>query len=204
MKVGALTGVAALLVGGKKLHTLFCFQVQQNGRIQPQLPPLTGNYLRIMRNQWKDIEFLFIDEISMAPYEMLCMIDFLLRQLKKNDHEPFGYINVVVFGDLMQLPPIPPSSPFYRQPVRFFPATHLWRLFTLIKLTENMLQRGDTTFANLLNALRVREMEAPHFSLLMSKQLTEETGRICSQQGNSHLSNWQPRCRTQCCCAQTI
>jgi hypothetical protein len=44
------------------------------------MPLLTGNYLKVMRQQWKDIEFIFIDEISMVPYEMLCMIDSRLRQ----------------------------------------------------------------------------------------------------------------------------
>ncbi|GFY59810.1 ATP-dependent DNA helicase [Trichonephila inaurata madagascariensis] len=42
----------------------------------------------------------------------------------------------------------------FHQPERFDPAAHLWRLFNLVELTENMRQ-GDTTFADLLNALRV-------------------------------------------------
>ncbi|GBM45812.1 hypothetical protein AVEN_20814-1 [Araneus ventricosus] len=53
-----------------------------------------------MREQWKDIEFLFIDEISMVPYEMLCMIENRLQQLK-TDNVLFGGINLIVFGDLM-------------------------------------------------------------------------------------------------------
>lgn len=139
------------------------------------LAPLTGNYLKVLRNQWKDIEFLFIDEISMVPYEMLCMIDSRLRQLKKKENEPFGGINIMVFGDLFQLPPIRGAQVFH-QPARFIPATHLWRLFSLVELTENMRQQGDNTFADLLNALRVGELKAPHFALLMSKVLTEASG----------------------------
>lgn len=96
MKVCALTGVAARLVGGGTLHSTFKLPVQKDGRIV-QMLQLTGNYLRIMRQQWKDIQFLFIDEISMVPYEMLCMIESRLRQVKNPD-ELFGGINIIVFG----------------------------------------------------------------------------------------------------------
>lgn len=113
----------------------------------------------------------------MVPYEMLCMIDSRLRQLKNRDDMPFGGINIIVFGDLMQLPPVKGAQVF-KQPARLLPATHLWRLFTLVELTQNMRQQGDTSFADLLNALRIGEMDAQHFELLMSKLLTEPSGEF--------------------------
>lgn len=64
------------------------------------MPLLTGNYLRVMRQLWQNVEFLFIDEISLVPYEILCMIDSRLRQLKSRT-ACFGGINVLLFGDLM-------------------------------------------------------------------------------------------------------
>lgn len=175
VKVGALTGVAARLVGGTTLHTLFKFPVEKDGKMIGSLPPLTGNYLKILRNQWKDIEFMFIDEISMVSYEMLGMIDSRLRQLKKKGSEPFGGINMMIFGDLFQLPPIRGAQAF-NQPTRFLPAIHLWRLLNLVELTQNMRQQEDTTFADLLNALRVGELKASHFAVLAEKLLTEASG----------------------------
>ncbi|GBP80550.1 hypothetical protein EVAR_39420_1 [Eumeta japonica] len=74
-----------------------------------------------MRQLWQHTEFLFIDEISMVPYEMLCMIDSRLRQLKTPD-ACFGGINVVLFGDLMQLPPVRGYQVF-QQPEHMKPAT---------------------------------------------------------------------------------
>ncbi|XP_065675344.1 uncharacterized protein LOC136091579 [Hydra vulgaris] len=124
-----------------------------------------------MRQQWKDTEFFFIDEISMVPYEMLCMINSLLKQLK-NSNDLFGGINVLLFGDLMHLPPVRGKQVF-NQPDRMIPATHLWRLFTLIELTQNMRQQGDTTFIEVLNALRVGELRERHMDILMKKVTTE-------------------------------
>ncbi|KAG5666270.1 hypothetical protein PVAND_017605 [Polypedilum vanderplanki] len=173
VKVGAPTGVAARLVGGQTLHALLRLPVQVDGTVTGPLHPLTGNYLKVMRNQWKDIEWVFFDEVSMIGYETFCQVDSRLRQLKKKEDEPFGGLNVIVFGDLLQLPPVK-MTPIFDQPLRFLPATHLWRLFGLVELTENMRQQGDTTFVDLLNALRVGELTAQHFQILMSKIMTEE------------------------------
>jgi len=175
--VAALTGVAVRLVGGSTLHSMLKLPVQKDGYLTHNMPQLTGTPLKIMRQRWKDIEFIFIDKISMVPYEMLCIIDSRLRQLKKKDDLPFGGINIIVFGDLMQLPPVKGAQVF-NQPRRLLAATHLWRMFSLVELTENMRQQGDTTFEDLLNALHVGEMSAQHFDLLMSKILTEPSGEF--------------------------
>ncbi|KAF9420125.1 hypothetical protein HW555_003538, partial [Spodoptera exigua] len=61
------------------------------------------------------------------------------------------------------------------------PATHLWRLFTLCELTENMRQQGDHTFIDILNALRVGELRTQHFSILM-RRLLQDTSHDMSLQ----------------------
>lgn len=88
-------------------------------------------------------------------YEM--MVNSRLRQLKNNEFL-FGGINICVFGDLMQLPPVRRNQVF-DQPARFIPATLLWRSFLFIELIENMRQQGSTTFKDLLNALRIGELQ---------------------------------------------
>ncbi|GFS42484.1 ATP-dependent DNA helicase [Trichonephila inaurata madagascariensis] len=108
---------------------------------------LTGKYLKVMCEQWKDTEFLFIDEISMVPYQMLCMIENRLQQLK-TDNVLFAGINLLIFGDLMQLPPIR-GSQVINQPQYMAPAIHLWQLLTLVELRDNMRQQGDNTFCYL-------------------------------------------------------
>ncbi|GBP26517.1 ATP-dependent DNA helicase RRM3 [Eumeta japonica] len=193
VKVCSLTGVAARLINGATIHSTLKLPVQKDGRITG-MSPLSGNYLRIMRQQWHQTEFLIVDEISMVSYQMLCMMDARLRQIKNCENEFFGGVNVLLFGDLLQLPPIKR----FKQPEHLQPATHLWRLFTLCELTENMRQQGDQTFIDILNALRVGELTTQHFSILMGRLLQDTSDEFAidkalrvyptNQQVNDHNS----------------
>ncbi|GFT52452.1 ATP-dependent DNA helicase [Nephila pilipes] len=98
---------------------------------------------------------------------MLCIIENRLQQLK-TDSVLFGGISLIVFGDLMQLPPIRGSQVF-NQSQYMAPAIHLCQLFTLVELRDNMRQQGDNTFVEVLNALRVGEMEQRHMRVLLNK-----------------------------------
>ena len=171
VKVGAPTGVSARLVHGSTLHGLFKLPLQI-GKLA-QLPMLTGQYLTHMRRGWKKTKFLIIDEISMVSYEVLMDIDARLRQIK-NVQKPFGGINILFFGDLCQLPPVHGSLIFER-PERFDLSIHLWRLFSLCELTENMRQRGDTIFIELLNRLREGNLTMEDFKLLTTKIISSNS-----------------------------
>ncbi|MCS3023339.1 hypothetical protein NXW75_03925 [Bacteroides xylanisolvens] len=50
------------------------------------------------------MELLIIDEISMVRPDILDTIDRKLRWVYESD-EPFGGVQVIMFGDLFQLPP---------------------------------------------------------------------------------------------------
>ena len=173
VRVAALTGVAARLVNGQTLHSLLKLPVQKDGKSMPMLL-LTGDFLKRMRHQWTDTKFLIIDEISMVSYEMLCMIEQRMKQLKNSDHL-FGGINILFFGDLMQLPPVRGSSVFH-QPVSMQPGTHLWQEFSFCELTQNMRQQGDNTFIDLLNNLRIGDLTRDQLNLLVSKVCTKNEG----------------------------
>ncbi|GFY55453.1 ATP-dependent DNA helicase [Trichonephila inaurata madagascariensis] len=101
------------------------------------------------------------------PYQTLCMIENRLQQLETNN-VLFGGINLIEFGDLMQLTPIRGSQVF-NQPQYMAPETDIWQLFTLVELRDNMRHQGDNEFAEVLNALRVEEMEQRHMRVLLNK-----------------------------------
>ncbi|CAG5022279.1 unnamed protein product [Parnassius apollo] len=104
-KIGALTGVAARLVGGSTLHALITSSKRRRlSERASTLWKLLENYASTLA-KCRVLDDEFVDEISKVPYEMLCVINAPLRHLKNND-DPFGGINVMLFGDLIQLPSV--------------------------------------------------------------------------------------------------
>ncbi|ABC61239.1 helicase-2 [Choristoneura occidentalis granulovirus] len=131
--VAAYTHLAARNVSGKTCHSLFGFDFDLN---------LVKTYVGLPN-------YLIIDEISMIPEKMLDKIDSRLRQNSGNRYTPFGGVNVIVFGDLYQLPPVTKTSD-YLPPYK----ADVWQCFRLFELTENMRQ-SETDFINNLNLLRI-------------------------------------------------
>ena len=99
--IAAPTGVAALAVGGQTIHSLFRIPV---GLVTPQTKkyPLTDDARTLMRK----IDTLVIDEVSMVRCDLLDAIDRRLRAVRGRRTDPFGGVQVVMFGDPYQLPPV--------------------------------------------------------------------------------------------------
>tara|TARA_B100001093_G_scaffold361576_1_gene346304 strand:- start:34 stop:1353 length:1320 start_codon:yes stop_codon:yes gene_type:complete len=60
---------------------------------------------KIRRKNWKNIELLVIDEVSMLSEKLLIILDTIAKIIKKNT-KPFGGIQIIFAGDFHQLPPI--------------------------------------------------------------------------------------------------
>lgn len=172
--VTAPTGVAARLVGGSTLHSTFALPIEK-GRPEA-LRPLTGERLQRERTKWRHITWLIIDEISMVPYTTLKNIHLRLQQLKQ-DQGFFGGINVILFGDLMQLPPVSRtlgSAYCYQQPANLAGEINLWQLFSFCELPQNMRQAGDGTFVDILNNIRVGELTMGQLEILDNRRVPLE------------------------------
>lgn len=171
VKVCAYTGVAAILIGGQTLHSVFKLKVQK-GRSLPNLTPLTGVWAEQFRKIFRNVRFVIIDEVSMLPYELLYQIHLRLQELKCN-RELFGGVNVLLFGDLMQLPPVV-GTPIYLLPEEMVGMLHLFHQFHFCELTEIVRQRGDITFVDLLNNLREGKLTAEQYEVLLQIKLNSK------------------------------
>ena len=169
--IGAITGVASRLIQGRTLHSLLKLAVERNAVSKHR--PLTGVHLQLMRSEWRDVKFLIIDEISMVSYEVFESIHLRLTELFCNDL-PFGGLNVIVFGDLMQLKPVQGHWVFENVEEKN-KNNYLWSLFEFCELSENMRQSGDTRLRDLLNNLRFGKMTSEDISLLLTR-LQENIG----------------------------
>jgi ATP-dependent DNA helicase PIF1 len=96
--VVAPTGVAALNVGGQTIHSFFHFPPK----------PIDVDAVQQVKNRtlYEKMNVLIIDEISMVRADMLDGIDMFLRKNSKDENLPFGGVQIVLIGDLFQLPPV--------------------------------------------------------------------------------------------------
>ncbi len=150
--VVAPTGVAALNVGGQTIHSFF--------KLAPELQDLEtlevdGRTKELLKN----IDTIVIDEVSMVRADLMEAINIKMQLALKNKL-PFGGIQMVMFGDLYQLPPVVSDSElrnyFYHEygGIYFFNA-HVFK-DTKLKIVElgYIFRQKDERFKNLLNAIR--------------------------------------------------
>ncbi len=159
----APTGVAALNVHGQTIHSFFGFPPrivtpQEAGRKVSR-----KDKLRIYRS----LETLVIDEISMVRADILDGINRFL-QVNRENLNPFGGVQLVLFGDPFQLPPVVTNDPverayfsdYYDTPY-FFSA----KVFQEAGLDMEMIELGHVYrqesrhFLRLLEAVRINELD---------------------------------------------
>jgi len=171
--IAAPTGIAAINAGGVTLHSLFQLPfgsyipsndlttvnnitIQLNTR-QTLLKDIRLNkYKRSMLNE---LELLIIDEVSMLRADLLDAIDAVLRYVRRQKNSPFGGIQILFIGDLLQLPPVVQDeewdylAPYYPG-LNFFYAKALQNDAPLYIELEKIYRQSDIQFISLLNNIR--------------------------------------------------
>ena len=99
----APTGVAAFNIGGLTIHRALQLQVE-HGRLARQIS-LGALALHDLRDLWKGVHTIIIDEVSMVSYQILKSIHSRLCEIYAND-EIFGGLNVIAVGNFYQLSPV--------------------------------------------------------------------------------------------------
>ncbi len=151
--IAAPTGVAALNVGGQTIHSLFRLPI---GVIADHDIEQSGDLRKLLNT----IDTLVIDEVSMVNADLLDAIDRSLRQARQRQHEAFGGVQVVLFGDPYQLAPVPGDADeraFFEDQYRsmwFFDAK-VWDETDLRIFELNTIHRQhEEEFKAMLNAVR--------------------------------------------------
>jgi ATP-dependent DNA helicase PIF1 len=176
LAVLAPTGIAALNVRGVTIHSFF--------RFPPRL--MTQHEFRrspTARDIYRQLSGIIIDEVSMVRADLLDAIDATLR-VHLDPRLPFGGVQIVVMGDLSQLPPVLAGeelqqhfSKMYES--RFFFDAQCLRFSDLrrYELTKTFRQM-EQEFVATLNRLRT--------AAITMEDMQKLNSRVDAKAGNSH------------------
>lgn len=153
----APTGVAAVNAGAMTIHSFFQFGI--GAYIPGVVAPQNGFFMRKAKlDLIRKLDLLIIDEISMVRADLLDHIDAELRRIRRS-YLPFGGVQLVMIGDLQQLPPIAHGEEemLLRQHYKslyFFDCKAFQNFdYCCIELRQ-VYRQSDTHFVELLNRAR--------------------------------------------------
>jgi len=107
--VTASTGIAATHIGGVTIHSWSGMGIRESLSEWDIEAMLEKKYIW---NRFDTTNVLIIDEVSMLSANMLDSLDRLARTMR-NNHAPFGGMQIVLVGDFFQLPPISNTGVVY-------------------------------------------------------------------------------------------
>ncbi len=154
----APTGVAAMNIRGATIHSFF--------RFPPRL--LTNDDARAVKfnKPYKKLDRLIIDEVSMVRADVMDAMDRFLRLNGPQRDQAFGGVQVVLVGDLHQLPPVVAGqdereyiASEYVSP--FFFSSHVFGNCDVaaVELTQ-VFRQHDEKFIGILNQIRLGKAPA--------------------------------------------
>jgi ATP-dependent DNA helicase PIF1 len=100
----APTGPTALALGGQTIHSFAGIGIPKT-----QDNFSTTRTRKDNAKKWKELKVLVLDECSMVSGEFLDRLSDEVSMIRK-DPRPFGGIQLIICGDFLQLPPIPPRN----------------------------------------------------------------------------------------------
>ena len=175
--VVAPTGIAALNAGGVTIHSMF--QLPFGGFIPDNSSPhfsentkfetkatlrrhfkMSGLKKSVIRN----MELLIIDEVSMLRADLLDAMDFMMQTVRKKS-SPFGGVQVLFIGDLLQLPPVIRDEEWrtlktYYKGKFFFHSHVVQQNPPLYIELSKIFRQTDDAFISILNNLRNNQISA--------------------------------------------
>jgi hypothetical protein len=148
--VTATTGLAASCIDGVTLHAAMGFSsvgIESSANVAQQLSRTNQRRCAAM----KAANVLIVDEISMIGADYMRFASDVLCHIRR-DSNPFGGMQVVLLGDLLQLVMREDAS-----------ESHWWESmgFETVRLRGSIRQASDAAFASVLDKIRVGRFSDP-------------------------------------------
>lgn len=160
--VTASTGIAATHIGGTTIHSWSGLGIRDS--ISERDEKWLKENDRLLK-RYNNIDVLIIDEVSMIHGARLDMVNQVCKWLRESD-EPFGGIQVILTGDLFQLPPISRGD----TTIDFVHLSKTWAELQpkSCYLSEQHRQEADPLL-DLLEAMRSNDVGEAHFDALSER-----------------------------------
>jgi ATP-dependent exoDNAse (exonuclease V) alpha subunit len=161
--VTASTGLAATHLGGNTIHSWAGIGIADELHKRA-----VGDMSKSRVDQIGKADILVIDEVSMLHDYRLDMVDQVCQQVRA-DSSPFGGLQVILSGDLFQLPPV------NREDARqggFVTSSEAWEtLDPVICYLEEQHRQDDDLLLEILTALRDNDLRRRHAEALMERKV---------------------------------
>jgi len=201
--VAAPTGIAAINAEGVTLHSLlqlpfgaFIPERVHPPVIQERVTTLFNLFSNVRfnaskRNLIQEIELLIIDEVSMLRADLLDCIDHMLRFLRRKRDVPFGGLQILFIGDLLQLPPVVKDAEWnllsqYYDSSYFFEARALEHNPPIHVELDKVYRQSDQEFISILNRFRENKQTATDIDFLNGYYRSDH--HAYSEKGYIHLT----------------
>ncbi|NMA12804.1 MAG: AAA family ATPase [Chloroflexi bacterium] len=169
--VVAPTGVAALNVKGMTIHKFFRFPPRI--LIDEDVEERSDNAV------YKELETIIIDEISMVRADLVDGIDKLLRNNGKNPDLPFGGVQMIYIGDILQLPPVVSTteeaayfSEVYKSPW-FFDAHVFQNMPLKVVELKHIFRQKDKSFIEMLEMFRIQSYTKQQLDTINNRYMAD-------------------------------
>ena len=176
--VVAPTGIAALNAGGVTIHSMFqlpfggfipSFNVdsQFTDTVKFESKDTLRRHFKmngLKKSVIRNMELLVIDEVSMLRADLLDAMDYMMQTVRKKT-TPFGGVQVLYIGDLLQLPPVIRDEEWrtlrnYYKGKFFFHSHVVQQSPPLYIELSTIFRQTDTEFISVLNNLRDNKITA--------------------------------------------
>lgn len=183
--VVAPTGIAAINAGGVTIHSMFGLPLRTFLPTTDRVDSNIANNIADLMHHFKyrkdklkllrEIEMIIIDEVSMLRADVLDMMDFSLRHVRRNQQK-FGGVQMLFIGDLYQLPPVVRDEnvlkQYYNSPF-FFDSLALSQLPLITLELTTVYRQKDEQFLEILNEIRDGEIGDIDFETLNKRYLPD-------------------------------
>ncbi|CAF3822952.1 unnamed protein product [Rotaria sp. Silwood1] len=183
MRKLAPTEIAAAEIGGMTIHS-FLGEQRNSGKPRTIKP---GDLK--LEKEWRLVEFLLIDEMSMVGLNLLAKLNRIICSAKHVDPQvPFGGVNVIFFGDYLQYRPVYDAPlhtdfsglskkksgklPNEKEIQQRVARSLILQINCVVKLTQQM-QTEDPRYLQLFERLRHGQCNYDDYELLLTRVIRQ-------------------------------